>query len=112
MAKKEKKAEATEDSTPVEAISEPDTRTAVNEIQLARHADRPTRWTVERLFDEFVEMHGDRRFADDRQSFCGSARFHAVADCRCRPPKGRDTKQRKYRNFGMPKPEVTARLSE
>ena len=106
MAKKEKKAEATEDSTPVEAGLEPDSRTAIERVQLARHADRPhTLDFIERLFDEFVEMHGDRRFADDPAIVCGSARFHGLPIVVVGHQKGRDTKQRRYRNFGMPKPE-------
>ena len=105
MAKKEKKAEA-EEATPVEAGSEPNSRTAIERVQLARHADRPhTLDFIERLFDEFVELHGDRRFADDPAIVCGSARFHGLPIVVVGHQKGRDTRQRKYRNFGMPKPE-------
>ena len=75
-------------------------------VQLARHPERPhTLDFVERLFDEFVELHGDRRFADDPAIVCGSARFHGLPVVVVGHQKGRDTKQRKYRNFGMPKPE-------
>jgi len=75
-------------------------------VQLARHPERPhTLDFVERLFDEFVELHGDRRFADDPAIVCGSARFHGLPIVVVGHQKGRDTKQRKYRNFGMPKPE-------
>jgi len=106
MAKKEKKAEAAEDSTPVEAGPQPNSRTAIERVQLARHADRPhTLDFIERLFDEFVEIHGDRRFADDPAIVCGSARFHGLPIVVVGHQKGRDTRQRKYRNFGMPKPE-------
>ena len=106
MAKKEKKAEAAEDSTPVEAGPQPNSRTAIERVQLARHADRPhTLDFIERLFDEVVEMHGDRRFADDPAIVCGSARFHGLPIVVVGHQKGRDTRQRKYRNFGMPKPE-------
>jgi acetyl-CoA carboxylase carboxyl transferase subunit alpha len=106
MAKKEKKAEAAEGSNPVKAGLEPDTRTAIERVQLARHADRPhTLDFIERLFDEFVELHGDRRFADDPAIVCGSARFHGLPIVVVGHQKGRDTRQRKYRNFGMPKPE-------
>jgi acetyl-CoA carboxylase carboxyl transferase subunit alpha len=73
---------------------------------LARHPDRPhTLDFIERLFEEFVELHGDRRFADDPAIVCGSARFHGLPIVVVGHQKGRDTKQRKYRNFGMPKPE-------
>jgi acetyl-CoA carboxylase carboxyl transferase subunit alpha len=106
MAKKEKKAEAAEDSAAGKAGSEPNSRTAIERVQLARHADRPyTLDFIERLFDEFVEMHGDRRFADDPAIVCGSARFHGLPIVVVGHQKGRDTRQRKYRNFGMPKPE-------
>jgi acetyl-CoA carboxylase carboxyl transferase subunit alpha len=106
MAKKEDKAKATEESTPVETRTEPDSRTAIERVQLARHADRPhTLDFIERLFEEFVEMHGDRRFADDPAIVCGSARFHGLPVVVVGHQKGRDTRQRKYRNFGMPKPE-------
>jgi acetyl-CoA carboxylase carboxyl transferase subunit alpha len=75
-------------------------------VQLARHADRPyTLDFVERLFEDFVELHGDRRFADDPAIVCGSARFHGLPVVVVGHQKGRDTKQRSYRNFGMPKPE-------
>ena len=106
MAKKEEKAKATEESTPVDTGTEPDSRTAIERVQLARHADRPhTLDFIERLFEEFVEMHGDRRFADDPAIVCGSARFHGLPVVVVGHQKGRDTRQRKYRNFGMPKPE-------
>lgn len=75
-------------------------------VQLARHPDRPyTLDFVERLFEDFVELHGDRRFADDPAIVCGSARFHGLPVIVVGHQKGRDTKQRSYRNFGMPKPE-------
>jgi acetyl-CoA carboxylase carboxyl transferase subunit alpha len=81
-------------------------KTAFERVQLARHPDRPyTLDFVERLFEDFVEMHGDRRFAEDPAIVCGSARFHGLPVIIVGHQKGRDTKQRSYRNFGMPKPE-------
>jgi acetyl-CoA carboxylase carboxyl transferase subunit alpha len=75
-------------------------------VQVARHPNRPnTLDYVERLFTEFTELHGDRRFADDHAIVAGFA-FH-----RDRPvlvvghQKGQDTKQKIYRNFGYAKPE-------
>lgn len=104
MAKKEKKAEATE--SPESIANDLSSRPAMERVQLARHADRPHALDyIERLFDEFVEMHGDRRFADDPAIVCGSARFHGLPIVVIGHQKGRDTRQRKYRNFGMPKPE-------
>lgn len=80
--------------------------TAIERVQLARHGDRPyTLDLIERLFEDFVELHGDRRFADDSAIVCGLARFHGLPVVAIGHQKGRDTKQRRYRNFGMPKPE-------
>lgn len=95
------KGEATTEKSPAD-----DTRTAFERVQLARHPDRPyTLDFVERLFEDFVELHGDRRFADDPAIICGFARFHGLPVVVVGQQKGRDTKQRGYRNFGMPKPE-------
>jgi acetyl-CoA carboxylase carboxyl transferase subunit alpha len=103
VAKKEKKSRAVEQQAPT---VQTESRTAIERVQLARHADRPhTLDFIERLFDEFVELHGDRRFADDPAIVCGSARFHGLPIVVVGHQKGRDTNQRKYRNFGMPKPE-------
>jgi acetyl-CoA carboxylase carboxyl transferase subunit alpha len=83
-----------------------ETRTAFERVQLARHADRPyTLDLIERLFEDFVELHGDKRFAEDPAMVCGLARFHGLPVVVVGHQKGRDTKQRSYRNFGMPKPE-------
>lgn len=83
-----------------------DTRTAFERVQLARHSERPyTLDFVERLFEEFEELHGDRRFANDPAIVCGLARFHSLPVAVIGHQKGRDTKQRRLRNFGMPKPE-------
>ena len=80
--------------------------TAFERVQLARHPDRPyTLDFVERLFENFTEMHGDRRFADDPAIVCGFATFHGLPALVVGHQKGRDTKQRQFRNFGMPKPE-------
>lgn len=79
---------------------------AFERVQLARHPDRPyTLDFIERLFEDFVEIHGDRRFADDPAIVCGFARFHEIPVVVVGQQKGRDTKQRGVRNFGMPKPE-------
>lgn len=80
--------------------------TAIERVQLARHPDRPyTLDLIERLFEDFVELHGDKRFAEDPAIVCGMARFHGLPVIVVGHQKGRDTKQRSYRNFGMPKPE-------
>lgn len=75
-------------------------------MQLARHPDRPyTMDFIERIFEDFTEIHGDRRYADDSAIVCGFAHFHGMPILIVGHQKGRDTKQRQYRNFGMPKPE-------
>ena len=80
--------------------------TAMERVQLARHANRPyTLDLIERLFEDFVELHGDKRFAEDPAIVAGYARFHGLPVVVVGHQKGRDTKQRSYRNFGMPKPE-------
>jgi len=73
---------------------------------VARHPNRPyTLDYVEALFTEWSEMRGDRRYADDPALVCGFAFFHGQPVCVLGHQKGRDTKQKIYRNFGMPKPE-------
>jgi acetyl-CoA carboxylase carboxyl transferase subunit alpha len=91
----------------IEATSkEKGARTAFERVHLARHPERPyTLDLIERLFEDFQELHGDRRFADDPAIVCGFARFHGLPVAIIGHQKGRDTKQRKIRNFGMPKPE-------
>jgi acetyl-CoA carboxylase carboxyl transferase subunit alpha len=91
---------------PPEPANPAEQRTAFERVQLARHADRPyTLDLIERLFEDFVELHGDKRFAEDPAIVCGLARFHGLPVIVVGHQKGRDTKQRSYRNFGMPKPE-------
>ena len=73
---------------------------------VARHPNRPyTLDYVQALFTDWTELHGDRRYADDPALVCGFALFHERPVCVIGHQKGRDTKQKVYRNFGMPKPE-------
>jgi len=73
---------------------------------LARHEQRPyTLDYVERLFQDFSEIHGDRRFADDPAIVAGMARYHGHHVMVVGHQKGRDLKQRQYRNFGYAEPE-------
>jgi len=75
-------------------------------VQLARHPKRPhTLDYVERLFTDFQEIHGDRLYGDDPAIVCGSAFFEGRPVMVVGEQKGRDTKQKLHRNFGMPKPE-------
>jgi acetyl-CoA carboxylase carboxyl transferase subunit alpha len=74
--------------------------------QLARHPQRPyTLDYVTHLFSEFEELHGDRRYADDRALIGGVARFRDRPVLLLGHQKGRDTKEKIFRNFGMPRPE-------
>jgi acetyl-CoA carboxylase carboxyl transferase subunit alpha len=74
--------------------------------QVARHPQRPyTRDYIQSLFTEFEELHGDRAFADDPAIICGVARFEGEPVVVIGHQKGRDVKERQYRNFGMPRPE-------
>ena len=94
------------DKSPSEPSNPSVEKTAFDRVLLARHADRPyTLDFIERLFEDFVELHGDKRFAEDPAIVCGMARFHGLPVIVVGHQKGRDTKQRSYRNFGMPKPE-------
>jgi acetyl-CoA carboxylase carboxyl transferase subunit alpha len=81
-------------------------KNAFERVLLARHADRPyTLDFADRLFEDFTEIHGDRRFANDPAIICGMSTYHKIPVVVIGHQKGRDTKQRQYRNFGMPKPE-------
>ena len=74
--------------------------------QIARHPLRPyTLDYVERLFADYQELHGDRAFADDRAIVGGLARLEGRPMLVIGHQKGRDTKEKIYRNFGMPRPE-------
>lgn len=96
------------EGNPQSELSKPEGEklTAFERVQLARHANRPyTLDLIERLFEDFIELHGDKRFAEDPAVVAGFARFHGLPVVVVGHQKGRDTKQRSYRNFGMPKPE-------
>jgi acetyl-CoA carboxylase carboxyl transferase subunit alpha len=74
--------------------------------QLSRHPQRPYLLDyVRRIFDEFHELHGDRTFADDRAIVGGMARIEGRPVMVIGHQKGRDTKEKILRNFGMPRPE-------
>ena len=74
--------------------------------QVARHPQRPyTLDYVEHIFTDFEELHGDRSFADDKAIVGGLARFNGQSCVVIGHQKGRDTKEKIARNFGMPRPE-------
>jgi len=80
--------------------------TAWQRTQLARHPKRPyTRDWARLLFEEFIELHGDRRFGDDAAIVGGLARFEGRSVVVIGHQKGRDTREKIARNFGMPHPE-------
>jgi acetyl-CoA carboxylase carboxyl transferase subunit alpha len=74
--------------------------------QVARHAQRPyTLDYIDGLFTDFVELHGDRGFADDKAIVGGFAKFNGQSCVVIGHQKGRDTKEKVARNWGMPRPE-------
>src|SRR3954452_20815537 len=81
-------------------------RDAWHAVQLARHQDRPyTLDYLERICDDFIELHGDRAEGDDPAIVAGIGSFRGQSVAFVGHQKGRDLKQRTYRNFGMPSPE-------
>lgn len=81
-------------------------KTAIERVQTARHPDRPYSTDLfAAIFEDFVELHGDRRYADDPALVAGFAKVDGLEVLVVGQQKGRDTNQRRYRNFGMPKPE-------
>jgi len=81
-------------------------RDAFERVQMARHPDRPyTTDLLAAIFTDFVELHGDRRYADDAAIVCGFSKLDEIEIAVIGQQKGRDINQRRHRNFGMPKPE-------
>lgn len=79
---------------------------AFERVQTARHPERPYSLNLfEGMFTDFIEIHGDRRYADDSAIICGLAKLDEYEVAVIGQQKGRDTNQRRFRNFGMPKPE-------
>src|ERR1700730_12479360 len=79
---------------------------AWEKTELARHPQRPYALDyIERIFTDWTEIHGDRGFGDDPALVCGMARFDGEEVMIVGHQKARDTKQKVYRNFGMPNPE-------
>ncbi len=79
---------------------------AIERVQLARHDRRPYAMDlIGRIFTDFCEIHGDRKFRDDPAIVCGAARFQGRPVVVIAHQKGRDVRERQARNFGMPKPD-------
>lgn len=75
-------------------------------VQISRHPDRPyTLDYIENCFENFIELHGDRTVKDDKAMVGGFATFNGMSVMVVGQQKGRNTKQRQFRNFGMPNPE-------
>jgi acetyl-CoA carboxylase carboxyl transferase subunit alpha len=86
--------------------AEPSADEVWHAVELARHQDRPyTLDYVERIFDDFIELHGDRSLADDAAVVAGLGRFGGRTVVLIGHQKGRDIRERTYRNFGMTYPE-------
>ncbi len=90
----------------LEKISEASDEEIWQHIELARHPDRPYSLDyIERIFDDFVELHGDRSRAEDPAMITGLASFHGRTVAFMGHQKGRDVHERTRRNFGMTYPE-------
>src|SRR5271169_4924569 len=88
-----------------QVVAEP-TNPAWIKTELARHSQRPYPMDfIQRIFTDFSEIHGDRAFGDDLAMACGLARFHGEEVMAIGNLKGRGTKEKVRRNFGMPNPE-------
>src|SRR6202051_3567714 len=88
-----------------QVVAEP-TNPAWIKTELARHPQRPYPMDfIQRIFTDFSEIHGDRAFGDDLAMACGMARFHGEEVIAIGNLKGRGTKEKVRRNFGMPNPE-------
>lgn len=78
----------------------------IEKVQLSRHPNRPyTLDYVTRMFSDWIELHGDRRFAEDSSIVGGLAKYHGRSVVVVGHQKGRSTKENMRRNFGMPNPE-------
>lgn len=87
-------------------MAQDDQKTAFDRVLTARHPERPYSMDLfSYIFTDFIEIHGDRRFADDAAMVCGFAKLDGTEVVVIGQQKGRDTNQRRHRNFAMPKPE-------
>mgnify|MGYP004683211841 FL=1 len=81
-------------------------QTAWQKVQIARASKRKTSLDyIEKIFDEFIELHGDRNYRDDKAMVCGLAKIGTQNYTVIAEQKGRNTKENIERNFGMPNPE-------
>ena len=81
-------------------------KSAWEKVEIARDPKRKTSLDyIEKIFDEFIELHGDRNYRDDKAMVCGLARIGTQSYTVIAEQKGRNTKENIERNFGMPNPE-------
>ncbi len=97
----------TEKSTTQKNTTKPNKNlTAWERVEIARDPKRKTALDyIEEIFDEFIELHGDRNFKDDKAIVCGLAKIGNQSFTIIAEQKGRTTKENIERNFGMPNPE-------
>lgn len=87
-------------------MDEEKSQIAIERVKTARHPERPYSLDLfSSVFTDLIEVHGDRRYADDPAIICGFARLDGTEVLVIGQQKGRDTNQRRHRNFAMPKPE-------
>ncbi len=80
--------------------------TAWEKVEIARNPERKTSLDyIDKIFDSFMELHGDRNYKDDKSIICGLARIRKQNYTVIAQQKGRNTKENIERNFGMPNPE-------
>lgn len=90
----------------MKAMTEMVPKSAIERVQAARHPDRPYSLDmIDAIFENFSEIHGDRRYSDDAAIVCGFAKLDGREVVVIGQQKGRDLNQRRFRNFAMPKPE-------
>lgn len=88
-------------------MSNNETLTAWDKVNIARNPNRPTALDyINNIFDEFIELHGDRCFRDDQSIVCGLTSLNGQNFTIVAEQKGRTTKENIERNFGMPNPEA------
>src|SRR4051794_24516603 len=98
--------ESTNKAIPADGATEEDDNPSWSRVQLARHPKRPHSLDyIKGIFSEFEELHGDRFFGDDASIVAGMAKLDGKPVMVIGQQKGRDTKEKLLRNFGMPKPE-------
>lgn len=91
---------------PQKEMEQSEPKAAFERVLMARNPERPYSLDLfSTIFTDFVEIHGDRRYADDAAIVCGFARLDDIEVVVIGQQKGRDTNQRRHRNFAMPKPE-------